>query len=240
VTTGACSELLRRWIHVYKENPAHLKRLLSSFVVIVGTSCVAASAANDAPAITAFDRTFAGVRDYTCVLQSYEADGTRRQERVYQYSFMKPHYLKTLILDGDGKGSGAVWTGGDQVSGHLGGMLSGIHVKINVHDPRALSLHGVTIPDGLLPGIIDDYRTIPGTLTQTDGGKIGSVETDRVDLHVADPSSNHGITEQIVYLAKSTHWPIRQVMYSASQMVLDDEVDDLKINVGLAPSDFPF
>jgi hypothetical protein len=113
-------------------------------------------------------------------------------------------------------------------------------VKINVHDPRALSLHGVTIPDGLLPGIIDDYRTIPVTLTQTDGGKIGSVETDRVDLHVADPSANHGITEQIVYLSKTTHWPIRQIMYSGSQTVLYDSVNDLKLNVGLAQNDFPF
>jgi hypothetical protein len=127
-----------------------------------------------------------------------------------------------------------------ELSGHLGGLLSGIHVKINVHDPRALSLHGVTIPDGLLPGIIDDYRTIPVTLTQTDGGKIGSVETDRVDLHVADPSANHGITEQIVYLSRTTHWPIRQIMYSGSQTVLYDSVNDLKLNVGLAQNDFPF
>lgn len=162
------------------------------------------------------------------------------QDASMNISFMKPHYLKTLILDGDRKGSSAVWTGGDQVSGHLGGILSSIHVKINVHDPRALSLHGVTIPDGLLPGIIDDYRTIPGTLTQTDGGKIGSVETDRTDLHVADPSSNHGVAEQIVYLAKTTHWPIRQIMYSGSQIVLYDSVNDLKLNVGMAQNDFPF
>jgi outer membrane lipoprotein-sorting protein len=218
----------------------HLIRLLPLLGAFVGLSCVVASAAKEAPAIAAFDRTFAGVSDYTCVLHSFEASGAKTQERVYQYSFMKPHYLKTLILDGNGKGSGAVWVGGDQVSAHPGGVFSGVHVKIGVDDPRAISLHGVTIPDGLLPGIIDDYRTIPGTLTQTDGGKIGSVDTDRLDLKVADPSSNHNITEQIVYLSKSTHWPIRQVMYSGSQIVLDESVADLKMNVGLTQSDFPF
>lgn len=203
-------------------------------------SCAAASATNRQPAISAFDRTFAGVNDYTCVLHSHEVNGARTQDRVYEYSFMKPHYLKTLILSGDGKGGGAVWVGGDQVSGHLGGIFSGIHVKIDLHDPRVLSLHGVTIPDGLPPGIIDDYASIPGTLTQSDGGKIGGIETDRLDLRVADPSSNHGISEQILYLSKSTHWPIRQVMYSGSQIVLDESVNDLKINVGLVKSDFPF
>jgi len=217
-----------------------LKRSLSLFAALVGASCVAASAAKQAPAIAAFDQTFAGVNDYTCVLDSHEVNGAQTQDRIYQYSFMKPHYLKTLIVGGDGKGSGAVWVGGDQVSGHQGGIFSGIHVKINLHDPRAISLHGVTIPEGLLPGIIDDYRTIPGKLTQIDGGKVRGVETDRLDLKVADPGSNHGITEQIVYLSQETHWPMRQIMYSGSQIVLDESVNDLRLNVGLTQSDFPF
>jgi hypothetical protein len=153
---------------------------------------------------------------------------------------MNPHYVKTLILDGDGKGSGGVWIGGDDVSGHLGGILSGIHLKIGLHDPRAVSLRGVTIPDGLLPRIIDDYGTIPGKLTQTDGGKIGGIETERLELNVADPASNHDISDQILYVSKETHWPIRQIMYSGSQIVLDESVDDLKTNVGLTKSDFPF
>jgi outer membrane lipoprotein-sorting protein len=213
---------------------------LPLFVIVAGASCLSASAADEKPAIAAFDRTFAGVNDYTCVLHSHEVSGEREQDRVYQYEFMKPHYLKTLVLSGDGKGSGGVWVGGNQVSGHLGGILSGIHVRLGLDDPRVLSLHGVTIPDGLLPGIIDDYATIPGTLTQSDGGMVKGIETDRLDLKVADPSTNHGITEQIAYFSKSTHWPIRQIMYSGSEIVLDESVSDLEVNVGLTKSDFSF
>ena len=216
------------------------KRFLSLFGALVGASCIAASAAEQATVIAAFDRTYAGVTDYTCILHVHEAKGAQTQDRVYQYSFMNPHYVKTLILDGDGKGSGGVWIGGDEVSGHLGGILSGIHLKIGLHDPRAVSLRGVTIPDGLLPRIIDDYGTIPGKLTQSNGGKIGGIETERLELNVADPASNHDITDQILYVSKETHWPIRQIMYSGSQIVLDESVDDLKTNVGLTKSDFPF
>ncbi len=215
---------------------------------LVGTSCVAASAANQAPpsasdqapAIAAFDRTYAGITDYTCILHVRESKGTQTQDRLYQYSFMNPHHVKMLILDGDGKGSGGVWIGGDEVSVHLGGILSGLHVKIGLHDPRVVSLRGVTIPDGLPPHIIDDYGTIPGKLTQTDGGKIGGIETDRLELNVADPASDHDITKQILYLSKETHWPIRQIMYSESQIVLDESVNDLKTNLGLTKSDFSF
>ena len=142
----------------------NLKASLSLFAALLGASCIAASAAKQAPAIAAFDRAYTGITDYTCILHVRETKGTQTQDRVYQYSFMNPHYVKTLILDGDGKGSGGVWIGGDQVSGHLGGILSGIHLKINLHDPRAVSLRGVTIPDGLLPRIIDDYGSSPESL----------------------------------------------------------------------------
>lgn len=197
-------------------------------------------AANSAPAITAFDQAFAAANDFTCILHVHEAKGTATQDRVYQYSFMKPHFAKTLILDGDGKGSGGVWIGTQEISGHQGGILSGFHRKVAIDDPRAVSLRGVTIPDGLLQRIVENYATIPGKLTQTEGGKIGGVLTDRFDLKVADPAANGGVTEQILYLSKETHWPIRQLMYSGSQIVLDETVSDLKINVGLAQSDFPF
>jgi len=218
----------------------NIRRSLSLCIALVGVSCLAARAANAAPAIAEFDKAFAGINDYTCVLHVHEAKGTMTQDRVYQYEFMKPHYVKTLILDGDGKGSGGVWIGGDQVSGHQGGFLSGIHMKISLHDPRAVSLRGVTIPEGLLPRIVDDYATIPGKLTQLEGGKIQGVETDRIELKVADPASNNGISDQILYVSKETHWPVRQIMYAGSQIVLDENVTDLKTNVGLTQSDFPF
>ena len=217
-----------------------MRRAASLFAALAGTSCIAAGAADQAPAIVGFDRAFARVNDYTCTLRVHEAKGAQTQDRVYQYSFMKPHYVKTLIVDGAGKGSVGVWVGGDQVSAHLSGMLSFFHLKIDLHDPRAVSLRGVTIPEALPPRVIDDYQTIPGELTQSDGGKIGGVETDRLDLKVADPSLNHDVSEQILYLSKETHWPIRQIMYSGSQLVLDESVSDLKTNAGLTQSDFPF
>jgi outer membrane lipoprotein-sorting protein len=218
----------------------NIRRSLSLCIALVGVGCFVARAANAAPAIATFDKAFAGINDYTCTLHVHEAKGTVTQDRVYQYEFMKPHYVKTLILDGEGKGSGGVWIGGDQVSGHQGGFLSGIHLKISLNDPRAVSLRGVTIPEGLLPRIVDDYATIPGKLTQLEGGKIQGVDTDRIELKVADPASNNGVSDQILYVSKETHWPVRQILYSGSQIVLDENVTELKTNVGLTQSDFPF
>ena len=199
-----------------------------------------ARAANTAPAIDAFNTAFAKVNDYTFRLHSHEVKGTDTQDRVYQYSFLKPHYAKTLILSGANSGSGGVWAGGDQVSGHQGGFLSGIHLKVDLHDGRATSLRGYTIPDGLPQNIIATYQNVKGELSQSVGGKIDGVETDRLDLKVADPASNGGISEQVIYLSQDTHFPLRQILYGGSTPVLDQSFTDLKINTGLTQNDFPF
>ncbi len=209
--------------------------------VIAATVCAGvARAENSAPAIDAFRAAFASVNDYTYKLHSHEVLGSSTQNRIYDYSFMKPHFAKTLIESGDGQGSGGVWAGGNQVSGHQGGFLSGIHLKVDLHDSRATSLRGYTIPDGLMQNIVDTYATVPGKLTQGDGGIVMGQPTDRLELDVADPATNHGISKQVLYLSKATHFPIRQLLYAGDTLVLDQTILDLHTNVGLTQGDFPF
>jgi outer membrane lipoprotein-sorting protein len=213
----------------------------SLLLALLAVSTSAARADNTAvPAIAAFDQAFAAANDYHCIIHVHEVKGDRSQNRVYEYWFMKPHFVKTLIQSGDDKGSGGVWNGGDQVSGHQGGLFSGIHLKISLTDPRAMSLRGITIPEGLLQTVVHTYVKVPGTLTQANGGKIDGVPTDRVDLKVANPAANDGITEQIMYFSQVTHWPVRQILYAGNQNVLDQSISDLKTNVGLTQNDFPF
>jgi hypothetical protein len=198
-----------------------------------------ARADNTAPAIDAFRAAFASVNDYTYHLHSHEILGTQTQDRIYEYSFMKPHFAKTLILAGDGVGSGGVWAGGSQVSGHQGGILSGIHLKVDLHDGRATSIRGYTIPDGLMQNIVDTYATVAGHLTQAEGVLDGQ-PIDELQLDVADPSSDKGITKQVLYLNHDTHWPIRQLLYVGGTIVLDQTFSEIHTNVGLTQSDFPF
>jgi hypothetical protein len=213
----------------------------SLMLMLVAASTPSARADNAAvPAITAFDAAFAATNDYHCIIHVHEVKGTQSQNRVYEYWFMKPHFIKTLIQSGDDKGSGGVWNGGDQVSGHQGGFFSGIHLKISLTDPRALSLRGITMPEGLLQNVVHTYQKVPGTLTQANGGKIDGVPTDRIDLKVTNPATNDGVSEQILYLSQTTHWPVRQILYAGNQIVLDQSVNDLKTNNGYTQNDFPF
>jgi outer membrane lipoprotein-sorting protein len=200
-----------------------------------------ATAAPATPALAAFNDAFSKTTSFTYKLHSHEVKGNDVQDRVYDYSFMKPHFAKTLIESGPGRGGGAVWTGGDQVSGHQGGFLSGIHLKIGLHDGRAVSLRGYTIPDGLPQSIMAKYSSVKGELTQTNNaGMIGGVQTDMLQLKVADPASNDGISLQKIYLSQQTHFPVRQILYEGDKVALDQSFTDWNLNANLSQNDFPF
>ncbi|MDE2572331.1 MAG: hypothetical protein KGM44_07415, partial [bacterium] len=102
-------------------------RYLRPFVALaIACACAAIPTRQPAeaaplPALDAFAATWATIDDYTCRIVTHEVEGNRVQDRVYGYAFKKPHLAKIRIESGPGRGGGAVWRGGDTVSGHQGG-----------------------------------------------------------------------------------------------------------------------
>jgi hypothetical protein len=218
------------------------KRLVTLAVaalVAAAGSAVPAKAAST-PAIAAFESAFASINDMTYELRSHEAKDGNVQDRVYAYSFMKPHWAKTLIVSGPGNGSGGVWAGGDQVSGHMGGFLSGIHLKTDLHDGRAISMLGYTIPDGLMQNVVGLYRNTAGQLSQHASGAIGGIPTEEVDLVPTNPSDLKGATRCAIYFSTATHLAVRNICYIGDKTMLDQSFNDVKPNTGLTQNDFPF
>ncbi len=199
-----------------------------------------AARAATVPAIESFDHAFSKVNDYTATVRAHEVQGDRVQDRTYEYWFKRPTLAKTQIVSGDGKGGGGVWNGGDKVSGHQGGILSFFHLKVGLHDGRATSLRGYTIPDGLLQNEVDKYKTISGRLSQRDGPVVDGMPTDEIELQLAEPSQYGGVTRMVMDLSKETHFPVRQIRFSGDKIVAEETFSDVKTNVGLRDSDFPF
>ena len=211
---------------------------ISIFALALAAIIAPVSAAT-VPAIAAFDDAFARVNDYTLTVHAHEVKGDQTQDRIYHFWFKKPHQAKTQIVSGPGAGGGGVWTGGDTVSGHQGGILSFFHLKVGLHDRRAVSLRGYTIPDGLLPNQADKYKEIKGALSERNGPTIGGQETTLVELLVADSSADPGVTRAVIYFSKATHFPVVQIRYGSDGKILSQETwTDLRTNVGLKDSDF--
>lgn len=135
-------------------------------------------AAGDTP-VAAFGSAWAAVDNYTATITVHETDGKSVQDRVYRYAYKKPTYAKIDVVSGPGKGSGAVWTGGDHVRGHQGGFLSGIKMSVAITDGRATSLRGDTIDKASFASIADEFkngRVDPATADATiDGAAVDAV-----------------------------------------------------------------
>ena len=208
------------------------------FALALGS--VPAHAAGASAAIAAFDDAFSKVNDYTVTVRAHEIKDGRMQDRTYHYAFKRPNFAKTDIVAGDGAGSGGVWRGGTQVHGHLKIGPFTFGKQVDLHDSRAVSLRGYTIPEGLLQNEVDKYRTIKGDLTERGGPELDGAATIVLELHPADPAANDGITRMVIYLNKATHFPVRQIRYQGNTSVADETFLDLKTNVGLTDADFPF
>ena len=209
-----------------------------SILVLAVAALIAPASAATVPAIATFQEIFAKVNDYTVTVHAHEVSGSQTQDRVYQFMYKKPHLVKTLIVSGPGAGGGGVWNGGDTVSGHQGGILSFIHLNVGIHDGRATSLRGYTIPDGVLQNQVAKYTTIKGVLTERNGPLIGGQETTMVELKVAPGAGEPGETRAVMYFSKATHLPLAQMRYDGDTLVSREFWTDLRTNVGLKDSDF--
>ncbi|HEY4440163.1 MAG TPA: hypothetical protein VGN14_06880 [Candidatus Elarobacter sp.] len=202
-------------------------------LVLLGTLGVALLGAAPSGPAAAFLDTWAKIPSYTCNIKVHETKGTDVQDRTYHYAYLKPHFAKIDITGGPGRGGGAVWKGGDTVSGHQGGLLSGIHLTVSIHDGRAVDLRGGTIDEASFENTAENIRSAPSA---TNGEETyAGVAYDTVTVPFKD---SLGATKRVIYLSKTTHLPARRVTYAGDTVVIDEVFSDVNTAANLKETDF--
>jgi outer membrane lipoprotein-sorting protein len=203
----------------------------------VAVACVPLRALADVPPpAAAFVTAWAGIDDYTATIATHETSGTDTQDRIYHYAYKKPHFAKIDIVSGPGRGSGAVWTGGDHVKGHQGGFLSGIKLSISITDGRATSLRGDTIDHGSFQSIADQLAS--GKVeAATTAATVDGVPSDLVAIDLT-PATPGGVTKAVIAFARTTHLPVRRTSFAGDAQVKQEDFSDVKVDPGLTESDF--
>jgi hypothetical protein len=199
--------------------------LLAFAVALLGAAPTGAAAS--------FLDAWSKVQSYTVDIKVHETKGNESQDRTYHYSYLKPHFARSDITGGPGKGGGAVWKGGDTVIGHQGGFLSGVHMNISIHDPRAVDLRGGTIAGGSFG---DMASWIESAATIAVGEETwNGVAYDTVTGPYTD---SLGATKRELYLSKTTHLPARRVTFAGDTIVEDEVFTNLNPQAALMESDF--
>jgi hypothetical protein len=172
------------------------------------------------------------LRSYTCTWTVHERKGNRVQDRVYRVFFQKPLNTRVEIADGDGKGSVAIWTGGDRVRGHQGGILSVITLNVDLHSRLAVTLRGATVAQVNMGSLLSHLQSIGARNFNVEKQGEDSVLTARV--HDPPPDTD-ALVEEFVFSPDGL--PIESFQYGAGNIVLKHvTVSDYKLNVTLPPS----
>ncbi len=181
----------------------------------------------------AFLDAWAMVPSYTANIKVHMTKGTDVQDRTYHYAYLKPHFARIDITGGAGRGGGAVWTGGDTVSGHQGGILSGIHLNVSIHDGRAVDLRGHTIDLASFDSVAEAIKNAPSVTTGEE--TVNGTAYDTVTYPFKDDA---GATKTTAYLSRTTHLPVRRVTYAGDTVVETEDFSDVNTSANLKPSDF--
>ncbi len=205
-------------------------------------AAVGAPAGATAPpsALAQANDAFAKVDDYHMTIAVHETAGDQVQDRTYAVSFKKPSLEKVDIVAGAGKGSGIVWLGGDTVRGHRGGLFSGLKMTLDLHNSQVVTLRGDSVDHATIASMLDQFARTKGTVSQAPGPQIDGAGSDALTLDVADPTSDHDVSRVVLYLSEATHLPVRRESFVGTQLVKSEHVTDMKTNVGLTASDFPW
>lgn len=179
-----------------------------------------------------FESAWNNLQSYTCTWTVHEVEGTNVQDRVYHVFFQKPLNTRAEVVDGDGKGSVAVWEGGDRVRGHQGGILSLIKLNLDIHNRLAVGLRGATIAQVNLGWLLQHLQSISTnnfTVTQQGGDSV-------LSAHVTDAPPDTDVVKE-VYVFAPSGLPVEGFQYADNDVLLKHVVySDYQLNVMLPPS----
>ncbi|MBV8081746.1 MAG: hypothetical protein JOY86_02050 [Candidatus Eremiobacteraeota bacterium] len=209
-------------------------------VAVFGAAGIGASAPQAAPAsapstpeqwIAAFQTAWDALKSYQATITAREFLNGKIQDRVYAIKFQKPTSARLDITGGDGKGSAAVWQGGDRVQGHQGGWLSPIHLNVNIHAKIATSMRGRTIADAPFGAALEHIKSVKWKSTQV------SVSGDRSTWtgEAEDPTQNNGVTKEVMTLG-ANGLPVEVTEFEGDQTVRHETYSDIQLNVEFPPS----
>jgi phage baseplate assembly protein W len=212
--------------------------LLASAALALGADRTLANPSQDpSPRLTVratiakMKATWESVRTYECTVAVHEAKGDSVQDRTYLVRFEKPTQTRVDIVNGDGRGTAAIWNGGDRVKGHQGGILSIIRLNVGLHSKLATDLRGSTIAEANFGSLIAHLESLDPTterVTKSAGRVVLVVEPD-------PPSPDNDVTKEVYILAPN--WlPLEFYEYAEDRVVRHVINSRLKLNIDITAS----
>jgi outer membrane lipoprotein-sorting protein len=163
--------------------------LRALFILATSVAGVTAASAQTQPApLAAATAAYEKIAGYRTTAHLYQVQGTATQNSVFDYTFAKPSSISMTIVSGQDQGNTVRWSGGT--------------------DSLVSSLRGVTIVQLSFGSILKHAAEIAGT-QQTSTTTLNGATVNVVNLNVANPQGDAGLTREALYLSQSSNLPVR-------------------------------
>ena len=214
-----------------------MKRYLGMFclAMLISAACVPLYAenltANDY--LHAIQARYELIEDYQCRMHEISIGGGQREEKIINYYSKKPKPIRLDILDGNrafDKGSVGVYTGGEKVTGHRGGIMKEMILSVKKDRALATSVRGETIDQSDMLTVI---KRIEYLLANGDVSIVEKFSHIEFEFFPFNPLKNEGISRDVVWIDRETMLIIRNERYEEEKLVQQVTWGNHIINAGL-------
>ncbi|MGA8839690.1 MAG: hypothetical protein WB491_04280 [Candidatus Aquilonibacter sp.] len=183
------------------------------------------------PAWVAFALAWVGISGYSARVTASEQLGSKTQQEVFDYTFLKPSSATMHVLTGNNAGVTVVWSGGTTVVAHRGSGLSAMFKKtFPLHDPQVTTIRGSSLDQLSFGAILTHGADTAGVVAEGNGPTIDGVPTDEVTLVPTNAVIDTGLTLEVVDLSKVTHLPVRLSGYEGPTLVRTIDFSDVDVH----------
>ncbi len=179
------------------------------------------------------------IQDYQCMMRSRNRLGDLKDEKKFQFSFKKPHQVRTEVTDGDKKGSVLTRDATGKIRGKKGGVLGIVAITLSEDDERVTNLRGRKFYLADWGSVIKEYFDAANKgwkLTQLPDERFN--ESDCYVLQMEGRDSRSPVTKDVIYIDKASSLILCRRQYEGQTLVNEVVWWDIHLNLGLDDSLF--
>jgi hypothetical protein len=179
------------------------------------------------------------IQDYQSKMRSRNRLGEQTDEKKLEFSFKRPHQVRTEVIDGDKKGSVLTRDASGKIRGKKGGVLGIVAITLSEDDERVSNLRGRKFYLADWGSVLKEFFDAAKKgwkLTMLPDEKFNESDCYVLKAEGSDPRSP--VTRDVIYIEKASSLILCRRQYEGQTLVNEVVWWDIHLNVGLDDSLF--
>jgi len=187
--------------------------------------------------IAAIDKDWRLVKDCSCTMEAHIRKGNVEQDRISEYIFKKPKWIRMKIIEGDNAGAEVMFDPYEnEVTARASGILGIFPISFSPENSRVRSIRGHRLDENYLGFVIDRWKSF------LEIGEPKCSENDSLitlEFSGMDTLKNYGAFSEKLFIGKNPILILGFEQYSIDGILIHSvKLRNIKSDIGLRIEDF--